>query len=545
MINLPHIAQSKVKYWITLTATSQQGKKMLNRVSCSTSKKSTMLENLPGMQDMPSFNSSAIHGRMPKTAALLLFALLLFTYMLKPESAVFDADTGWHIIAGEYITSHAEIPETNIFSLNGEDYRWYNIAWLWDVIAYGINAIGGLYAVALFAILLSTSILALLLWYAIKRSGSMLASFLLILLGLTVFNAYIHARPFLVTALFMVAYLMIVERFAQNKLRPIWLVLLPAIMMLWVNLHGGFIAGFTVLGAWGLEQLYRRKYRDFCLLLLAGISSLGATLINPYGMDLYSGALLTLGGEFSRNYIIEWKPVTDNGAYTAIAAIIILLLMLGLRKNVKDKNIAALLLVGFWVAMGLAKMRYMPIAMLVAVPYLSPVAAGYMRKFTILDEKDQEYGALTSRRGMLRFAVAVNLLALILYLSPVYPRLLGFSADKSRNYPKQEIAFISKNMPNARLFNFYDFGGFIIYDTGGNIKTFVDGRAETAFPAEVLAEYSRFHDCKENWHVLLDKYRLDTALLPEGFEKQVSWFRNSSEWKEVYKGTKAVVFFRD
>jgi hypothetical protein len=497
------------------------------------------------MQDMPSFNSSVAHGRMPRTAALLLFALLLFTYMLKPESAIFDADTGWHLIAGEYIVAHHEIPETNIFSLNGENYRWYNIAWLWDVIAYGISTIGGLYAVALFAILISTSILALLLWFSLKKSGSILASFLLILLGLTVFNAYIHARPFLVTALFIVVYLIIIEGFAQKKLRPIWLVLLPVLMMVWVNLHGGFIAGFTVLGAWGLEMLCRKEHRAFGLLALAGALSLGATLLNPYGIELYSGALLTLGGEFSRNYIIEWKPITDNVGYMAIAAIIILLLILGLRKNIKDKNIAGLLLVGFWGAMGLANTRYMPIAMLVAVPYLTPVAAAYMRKFAILDEKDQEYSALTARRGMLRFATAINVLALILYLSPIYPRLLGFSADNSRNYPKQEIAYISKNKPNARLFNFYDFGGFIIYDTRGNIKTFVDGRAETAFPAEVLAEYSRFHDNKKDWQALLDKYTLDTALLPEGFEKQVSWLRNSSEWKEVYKGTKAVVFFRD
>lgn len=44
-------------------------------------------------------------------------------------------DLGWHLAAGDLIRERGNIPFQDPWSLTLEDKQWYNLSWLWDVIA--------------------------------------------------------------------------------------------------------------------------------------------------------------------------------------------------------------------------------------------------------------------------------------------------------------------------------------------------------------------------------------------------------------------------
>lgn len=96
-----------------------------------------------------------------------------------------------------------------------------------------------------------------------------------------------------------------------RRLHGLWI--LPGLMLLWTNTHGGFLAGLAVLEVVlvcrSLELLVRggrSQLRNVALLAVIGLASLLATLVNPYGIELHRWLLAALS--VPRPEIQEWHP---------------------------------------------------------------------------------------------------------------------------------------------------------------------------------------------------------------------------------------------
>src|SRR5215472_4528920 len=64
--------------------------------------------------------------------------LISFTcvyYLLNGPLLLAHYDLGWHLAAGDLIRERGNIPLQDPWSFTLEDKRWYNLSWLWDVIA--------------------------------------------------------------------------------------------------------------------------------------------------------------------------------------------------------------------------------------------------------------------------------------------------------------------------------------------------------------------------------------------------------------------------
>src|ERR1700757_2773650 len=80
--------------------------------------------------------------------------------------------------------------------------------------------------------------------------------------------------------------------------------LLPAMMLLWANLHGGFVLCFLIIGLFGGIALLKRDWANFRVYAFVGVACLVATLINPLGAHIYDGVAGTLG-KFVQDHITE------------------------------------------------------------------------------------------------------------------------------------------------------------------------------------------------------------------------------------------------
>ena len=214
-------------------------------------------------------------------------------------------DLGWHLAAGDLIRDRGNIPFQDPWSFTLGDRQWYNLSWLWDVIAsvlFQYTKFGGL---ILFVVACGALIVGYLTSVCLSSGASATAVCISVFSACLLYptfatppNIYLAASPNTSTMLFCVM-------FYAECLKRTRCFLLPAMMALWVNLHGGFLLGFPIVGIFCGAALLRRDWANFKIYSLAGIGCFAATFINPLGWRIYEGVATTLG-HFVQAYITEW-----------------------------------------------------------------------------------------------------------------------------------------------------------------------------------------------------------------------------------------------
>ena len=148
-----------------------------------------------------------------------------------------------------------------------------------------------------------------------RGMGGFGCAFLLVLMSIPFRMGLGTIRPQIFTYLFFYGELVLLDKASSGRDR--WLWVLPLMLAVWMNLHGGVLAGAGVLGIWIVVRLIahpldhsrsveRRLHAGLNLGLIA-VASGGALLINPYGAELVAFLLRT--ATVARPEIREWVPL--------------------------------------------------------------------------------------------------------------------------------------------------------------------------------------------------------------------------------------------
>jgi hypothetical protein len=309
--------------------------------------------------------------------------------------------------------------------------------------------------------------------------------------------------------------------------------LLPVIMVLWVNLHGGFLLGLIIIGIFGGTALLRRDWVNFKIYSLAGVGCFIATFINPLGWHIYEG-LATVLGHFSQAYITEWWSyywnITMPGSIPGIIYILIFIAFeLGYRGFCP---IESRLLSWFFLFLGLFQFRYMAFFFLFStVPFalhLSRLLPKQPTNFRI--EK------------LLLVAGTIAACALPLAYIQINPAL-GLPQMLS----EPDVLYLKTHFSHARLLNHWNYGGILIFRNRGSIPVFVDGRAATAYPDALLRDYFKLAQLEINetaWDTVIEKYQIDTVLWVKAHEELRQFLVGKRGWKEAYAGLYASIYVK-
>src|SRR5207249_6852131 len=92
-----------------------------------------------------------------------------------------------------------------------------------------------------------------------------------------------HMRPEMFSVFLFTILLAILVKAERGLIWP--LPAIPPLMLLWVNLHGGWLVGIGALSAWIVGESVTSSVTWPARVRLAAIGALalGATLVNPYG----------------------------------------------------------------------------------------------------------------------------------------------------------------------------------------------------------------------------------------------------------------------
>jgi hypothetical protein len=342
-------------------------------------------------------------------------------------------------------------------------------------------------------------------------------------------NIYLAASPNTATMMFSVI-------FYAECLKGTRRFLLPAMMVLWANLHGGFVLGFLIIGVFGGVALLRRDWTNLKVYGFTGAGCLVAILINPLGFHIYAGVTETLG-HFVQANITEWMSYYLNITLPAsIPGIVYILIFIALELRYAGSSpvpVEARLLTWLFLVLGLQQFRYMAFFFLFStIPFAIHLDRLLRRK---LNDDEAQKSLLT--------AGVIGVCALVLTFMHVRPALELSDGLLS----EQDARYLQANFSHSRILNHWNVGGPLIFRTHGAVEIFVDGRAATAYPDRLLRDYFKLAtwDVDEaDWDNVLEKYRIDAVLWPTVHDVLRQFLVDKRGWKEQYVGSHESLYVR-
>jgi hypothetical protein len=454
------------------------------------------------------------------------------------SGAIASADTWWHLATGRWIVQHHAVPHNDPFSFATSGKLWVAHEYLTDVLMFYIHRLGGFIALAVANAFLLTLTFTV---AAHAASSSRLVSYLSALLAAFAARPAFALRPQSISLAFGAVFLWILRESLRHH-DPRWLVALPCMMVLWVQLHAGYLLGIGLIGlvfiAEIADALVKRTDstpKEWLALAAAGVACIAVVPLNPNGFTMLTFPFYVMRMKINRT-ILEWRPANlhDPHLYPFIAlALVTLLAMLSSRNRYRPGQflIYALLL-----GAALRSARNLSVFCLVAVVLL----ADHLR-----------IPVVTSERFYVRPAVRTAVSALVLiaasYLcAQVASTGLAFQATAEKtNYPRVAISYLSDHHLPANVLNDYTFGGYMIWCLYPDYKVYVDGRADL-YGDDFLAKYVEIYNGESDPAPFLDQNSINTVVIAPGtgLATIMRMLTVRSDWRLEYEDNHAVIFVR-
>jgi hypothetical protein len=488
---------------------------------------------------------------LPRLQDVVFVALLALVILLGPRLLNVDGDLGRHLAIGEHILSSRSIPISDLFShtMAGEPLTPHE--WLSQVAFAAAFRLLGLDGVVLLCALLLGLTFALVYRSAAARSGLPLAALALTLLAAAASSLHWLARPHLFTLLLVVVWTEVLEAVRRGH-RAAWRAL-PAVMLLWVNLHGAFVFGFVIGLAYAAGWAWRRWVIHQADppgvgqgLALGGALSLAVTALNPVGLKVWATSLGYAGSAYLMGHTAEYlsPDFHDVSTWPFLILILAALWLVGAaRPRLAPES--ALLLLG-WLGLGLFSVRHVPIFAVLSAPILASCLPGTLKERAVGLAWQRREGRLLQVERHLRghaWPIAMILAAGLAFAGGVRltPAAAG-NAFSPRVFPVQAVEWLEAHPPSGRVFNYFPWGGYLLYRLWPEVRVFIDG--QTDFYGEALTrEYEQVITLSDGWQTVLDKHDVDWVLIPADSQLARA-LQSDGAWAETYADPTAVLLER-
>lgn len=385
-------------------------------------------------------------------------------FSMQRKFSVLGSDIGWHLKTGDWIVQHRAFPHTGIFSRTAATRPWAAYSWGYEVLLSRSYAWFGLVGVALYGTTLTLLVVFSVFWMAQRLSGRFwLACVLAVLSCYSFLLLRIVPRPvFFSIALFCVVLVRLFE--AQRSGRVQALYWLPAVFLVWSNLHIQFIYGLAVVGLLlainVVQQLAERVkiFPDYIAPLRLHIPSLAivfvlcvlATMITPYSYHLYGVIFHYSQARIPYQMVQELQPFRLRlpGNYVQLLLAVAAFAAVGFQKKLDLFKLFLLLMA---TALAFRTMRDAWFQCTVAAACLAELA--------------RARGEAESRQTPLQLAAVFSAVVLLLWLAA---RPAGLSEERLQRtiatvYPVGAVQYLQQHPAPGPLWNIFDWGGFLAW----------------------------------------------------------------------------------
>ncbi|MDO8399680.1 MAG: hypothetical protein Q7T45_17850 [Bradyrhizobium sp.] len=464
-----------------------------------------------------------LRGLLPLWVGAGIYAL----FLLAGNRLLIDPDTMWQITVGQWIIDNRAVPETDVYSFTMRGQPWISTQWLAQVLyakAYAVFGWSGPVVLAAGAISATFALLAKFLCRRLSESTTLV--FIAAALALTV--PHLLARPHVLALPVMVAWVGGMIAAADRRRAPsFWL--LP-LMALWANLHGGFVFGLVLIAPIALDAVVSAEAHLRKTLILRwaafGFAALLTSFATPYGWHALLASQKILGLGAALPLIMEWRPA-DFGSLGALEVCLLLGIGLALYRGIRLPPLRIVLLLGL-LHMALSQARAGEILALLG-PLL--LAAPLARQIGGAEPVHSS----AAPRGVLFAGVGIVLLAGTMAWASVHR-----FEPHTRGSPVAAVAAL-KQLNLSRVFNDYDFGGYLI---ANGVAPFIDGRTEL-YGEKFFVDHNAASGLMqpENLFRLLEQYSIEATLMRTQ-SAATRLLDHIDGWQKIYSDDIATIHLR-
>jgi hypothetical protein len=492
-------------------------------------------------------SSQPVNGAERRVLVLLALVVAILAVWHKRLA---DPDLWGHLRYGRLFAENGIGDFTDPFAYTSAGLEWLAHEWLAQWLLWQAYALGGpLGLIGLKCVLGGATMWFL--WRAVRLGSDDPRIWApVFVLAAEMLGHWFFFRPQLFTFCFFAYFVWI--GFAHLLGRPAWLWTVPPILALWVNLHGGFLAGFgalgLVLGLRVLQAYCRTGLRaaglwsaawPLGLTLLAGF---GATLLNPFGLGLWRYVLTEMTHSTNRELIAEWSPLLQSSDLDPWTVFLVALLLgvllfawvMAQRKRATIADLPAPL----WLLsclpltwMAFSSIRHVPILAIWTAPVVSLLAQVAAARWRPAQVWETGWLAVT---GLVALPAFVGIASVFTHPAP---------RIAAGDFPFEAAAFMRANKLHGNVYAPLSWGSFLTWELYPDVRVAMDGRNVTLFPSAMVRENIMYFDPNGNDPDVPLHYLTDYLLLPAG-TVVAERLRHDARWQVLYEDREAILLVR-
>jgi hypothetical protein len=460
-----------------------------------------------------------------------LYLIILTFTALSFFSLIWDPDFFWHLATGRWIFEHRAIPVTDPFgvydeSVTGRSQIILRGYWLCQLLYYLVYASFGYIGfaalkAAAFALLFTGQ------FRLLAKKG--ICTGIIATQSLVVYAALLDFRsdrPQLFSYVGIVAVLLLLELKLYR-----WL---PLVMIVWANLHGGFLLGVVIIAMYaGIELLRRLREGKTPLQLFPwGVAAIVSAGINPNFFTAFKEVVSVQGSEYQKTVIEYMPPLTVALKYNDIYWLYFLVLLAGsvlallLRKRITAEQIAVFVSLA---GLSLTASRYIPFLIIAGSLYIAIWLSPLLQE---------------GRKSTALALVSLVLMGMICAFDLKDGRGLSHGIVKGR-FPEEALQYLASTRISGDIFCNDYWGGYVLWRLPGH-RVSCDTRAIST--GRVMENLALLTDEKLFAGLADSNYRiiLTTPLNQVSGERYLLWqyLTNSPAWRLVYADDISLLFVR-
>jgi len=461
-------------------------------------------------------------------------------------AGVGDPDFWWHLRIGRWMLDNGRLPSSDIFTFTVPGHLWTDHEYLTEILMWLVYRAAGTAGLSL-AFGLLTWAGFWIIYRQVRRQPWVIVGVGLAI-GAIAGSPIWGPRAQMITFFLSCLELYWLQGYLSGRSRAVqWF---PLVMVLWANLHGGWVIGFAWLGvalvaeligwAWDRENPAHRAHVRFLAIITA--FSVIAVAATPHGLSLYPYPFQTQGSIAQQKLIVEWFSPDFHQVYLRPFEAMIFLVFIGFALHRPSTYELLLTLLGLGLA--LQSVRNVALFVAVATPVMINSYSVYWKELSAARGWRLE---LPPRRV---FAIVTAIVLVVIAGATTLRIADSTSESKQRSldqssYPIAAADWLAAHPEvGTRMYNQYGWGGYLAYRfyPDPNRRVFIFGEA-ALMGDSLLNQYQDVQTLRSDWKQVLDQYQVDYVVYNRG-EALANVLATQPDWTLAYQDSVAVIYIR-
>ena len=505
-----------------------------------------MQDASPATYRTPSLGADALRVTERLSARTLLLGGVMIVILVLFVGVEQDPDFWWHLRIGRWMAEHGHLPTQDLFTFTVSSHVWTDHEYLTEMLMWLTYSTLGLTALCI-AFGLLTWAGFWLIYLQVRRQP-----FVFIGVGLAIGavagSPIWGPRAQMITFALSCLELYWLQGYLNGRSRAINY--FPLVMILWANLHGGWVIGFAWLGvalvselvSWGWDHDNHAHRMHVRRLVIIGIASAVAVAATPHFLSLYPYPFQTQGSEAQQRLIVEWASPNFHDVFLRPFEAMVFLLIGGFA--LRRPTLYQFLLTAAALFLALQSVRNVALFVAAATPVMITTYGEWWKEFAAA--RKWTYHLPPRRLFAITTAIVLVFISLVTTLrvasnvSPAHQQ----SVD-TESYPVAAADWLTAHPEvGTRMYNQYGWGGYLAFRfyPEQNRRVFIFGEA-ALMGDKLLNEYQNVQTLRPDWKQVLDRYGVDYIVYNQDAALS-NVLATQPDWTLVYEDKVAVIYVR-